>query len=108
LLCSLSSSSLPVPEHELTEAAAASEAAPSTLVLTVQLPLIGSMKQLELSIGEREVILETADGSAYAPLVVKLPTAVDDGASSAKFDKKKDVLTVKMPVAAMEEEGQLV
>jgi hypothetical protein len=83
------------------------------LVLTVQLPLLRAMSQLDLEISAHEVLLSTVDGLAYAPLTVALPARIDDAASVAKFSKKTGVLVLRMPqtgavMSAVNGGGQVV
>ena len=86
-------SGLPTPVHTV------ERAEDGQLVLTVQLPLLRAMSQLELEISAHEVMLSTVDGLAYAPLTVALPARIDDAASVAKFSKKTGVLVLRMPQA---------
>ena len=86
-------SGLPTPVHTV------ERAEDGQLVLTVQLPLLRAMSQLDLEISAHEVLLSTVDGLAYAPLTVALPARIDDAASVAKFSKKTGVLVLRMPQA---------
>ena len=97
-------SGLPTPVHTV------ERAEDGQLVLTVQLPLLRAMSQLELAISAHEVLLSTVDGLAYAPLTVALPARIDDVASVAKFSKKTGVLVLRMPQAGAvnDDGGQVV
>ena len=82
------------PEHTLHDEVEAS----GWLRVTVQLPRIAAVAEIDLEMGETMLRLETAEG-LYS-LALPLPRAVDSDASKCKWDKKRRVLTVTMPVGA--------
>jgi len=101
---------LAVPEHSLLRSMADAMSGASSgevLTLKVSLPLVTSMKQLSLSMSECEVLLEMAEDAThtYAPLTVALPTSVDVESGRARFDRKRGVLVVSLPIAAADEHG---
>ena len=94
------SPSMPVPEppaHEIRREALA-DSDSEELVICIRLPLLSSIKEVELSVSSEAVELAALDASLYAPLMIALPAAVDDDACKARFDKKARVLTVRLPV----------
>jgi hypothetical protein len=68
------------------------------LVLTIQIPLMKSAKEMELDISPW-TLLFTDVGGMYK-LDLQLPQAVIDGEASAKFDKVHKKLTITIPTAA--------
>jgi len=105
-----------VPEHALHREAVASAGRAGSgdiLVLTVELPLVTSMRELSLSVSPDKIELEMvgASASTYAPLTVALPANIDDDAASANFDKRQRKLVIRLPVAECDTapyEGELV
>jgi len=69
---------------------------PARVVIKVALPLVASASDIDAEIVKGEVFELTVPG-LYA-LQTTLPTAIDEDRMSCKFDKKKRVLTVKVPV----------
>ncbi|XP_074535506.1 PIH1 domain-containing protein 2 isoform X2 [Halichoeres trimaculatus] len=66
-----------------------------SLELTVELPKVSSMSELELSISKDDILLEVED--VYY-LLLKLPKLVNEDTTSAVFNKKKKNLTLKVDV----------
>ena len=111
----LASPAMSPPEFEL------SSADERTLVLSVALPAVSGMRELALSLSSDRVVLEctavegaAAKGSppAYAPLHLALPSPIDEESASARFDKRRSALVVRMPLAQAaadaDAQGQLV
>ena len=74
----------------------------AALRLAVSLPRVGGVGEIDLQMGERQLSLSAGEG-VYAPydaLSLPLPHKVDSEGAKCKFDKKKRVLTVTMPVRA--------
>lgn len=69
---------------------------PSKVVVKVVLPLVASAGDIDAEIVKGSVFELTVEG-LYAMQAV-LPASIDEDAMSCKFDKKKRVLTVKLPV----------
>ena len=88
-------------EFDLQDARNAPDAKPSTrptsLIISIQLPLLKSAKTVNLDIFEKRLILESKTPAAYR-LDINLPYPVDEDNGSAKFDKAKHCLTVTLPV----------
>ncbi|CAI5764891.1 Hypothetical predicted protein [Podarcis lilfordi] len=70
---------------------------PRELVVTVELPCLGSAAQAELEVRGRELRLESRRPAAYS-LRLPLPYAVDEAAGKATFNKAKRQLVVVLPV----------
>lgn len=77
-----------VPEHELSVEAAA-------LTLVIKVPRVATVADLDVEIGERQLTLR-AEG--LYTLDVPLPQPVRSDDAYCKFDRKKRVLTVTMPL----------
>ena len=74
----------------------------AALRLAVALPRVGGVGEIDLHMGECELSLTAGEG-VYAPydaLTLPLPHKVDSEGAKCKFDRKKRVLTVTMPVLA--------
>jgi hypothetical protein len=69
----------------------------SALVLTVDLPEVDSVAEIDVDISPRKVELHVLD--AYR-LVLPLNQTIDDEAAAAKFLKKRHVLKLTMPIVA--------
>lgn len=69
----------------------------SALVLTVDLPEVDSVAEIDVDISPRKVELHVLD--AYR-LVLPLEQTIDDEAAAAKFLRKRHVLKLTMPIVA--------
>lgn len=78
---------------------------PESLTVTIYVKFLESLKQAELDINENTLVFKYAD--VYY-LDINLMYRVDKAAGSAKFDKSKKTLTVKVPVAGSTEDSQKV
>ena len=91
---------------DLQEYRNAPDARPSTrpkeLVITIELPLLTSAKQVYLDIFEQKLVLQSESPAKYK-LDLKLPYPVDDENGGAKFDKSKHSLIVTLPVLPMKD-----
>ena len=84
------------PSYELTGGNGDGDGAP--LKLVVQLPRVAAVGDLDVEMGERAISLR-AEG-LYKLRLDPLPRPIARDDAKCKFDKKKRVLTVTMPVAA--------
>lgn len=75
---------------------------PSELTVTIYCKFIDNMKNAELDINENTLVFKVAD--VYY-LDINLMYRVDKAAGSAKFDKSKKTLTVKVPVVGSTEDS---
>ena len=82
------------PAHELTRVDENGNDA-GMLRLTVRLPRVAAVSEIDLEMGAHALALTAAQG-LYA-LTLPLPQRVVSDASKCKWDKKKRVLTVSMP-----------
>ncbi|KAJ8391247.1 hypothetical protein AAFF_G00095140 [Aldrovandia affinis] len=82
------------PRHHLSVATDTAGAA-RTLQLTVELPGIRSMSECQLSVSQDDLLLEVGD--TYR-LHLELPEAVREEEASAVFNRKKQTLSVTVPV----------
>lgn len=73
--------------------------------MTIYVKFLESLKQAELDINENTLVFKYAD--VYY-LDINLMYKVDKSAGSAKFDKSKKTLTVKVPVVGSTEDSQKV
>ena len=73
--------------------------------MTIYVKFLESLKQAELDINENTLVFKYAD--VYY-LDINLMYKVDKAAGSAKFDKSKKTLTVKVPVVGSTEDSQKV
>ncbi|XP_043088327.1 protein kintoun [Puntigrus tetrazona] len=71
-------------------------ARPTQIIITVELPLLGSAGDAELSVKQRRLVLE-AQNPPYK-LDLKLSYPVDEDKGHAKFNKTKKQLTITLPV----------
>ena len=92
-IASVNSIAVLTPEHELD-----GSAADGWLRLSVQLPRIAAVGEIDIELGDTAVNLTTAEG--LYELRLPLPTPVDSDAAKCKWDKKRRVLTVTMPTTA--------
>ena len=74
------------------------EGVPSKVVIAVQLPLVTSAGSIDAEIVQgRDFEL---DVEGIYRLRARLPVTINEEEMACRFDKKKKVLTVKIPVAA--------
>ena len=78
------------PEHELTTAE-------GTMTLRVKLPRVAAASELELEVGDAAISL-SAEG--LYRLQLALPAVGMSAEAGSKFDKKRRVLTVTVPLVA--------
>lgn len=78
---------------------------PTELTVTIQLKWVDSIKAAKLDINEETVLFEYPD-LYYLDLNLKYKT--DPSSGSAKFDKSKHVLTIRLPVVGLTEDSQKV
>ena len=69
---------------------------PKALKLIVELPNVAAVSELDVNVGDKNVDLVAAD-AGYA-LSLTLPTPVLSDDAKCKWDKKRHVLTLTMPV----------
>jgi hypothetical protein len=78
---------------------------PYELTVTINLKWVESMKGAKLDINDTTLIFEYPE--VYY-LDLNLKYKVDKDANSAKFDKKKKTLTIRLPIIALTEDSQKV
>jgi hypothetical protein len=84
------------PAHELTRLVAEGGVRGEVFRWTVELPLVGSFKEVELELTDTAIRLVS---TAYGAAEVELPVAIDPGGVKAKFLKKARQLRVDLPIA---------
>uniref|UniRef100_A0A3Q0RF83 PIH1 domain containing 2 n=1 Tax=Amphilophus citrinellus TaxID=61819 RepID=A0A3Q0RF83_AMPCI len=82
------------PEYQLEVKTDASEV-PHSVELTVELPMVCSMSECQLSMSKDDVLLEVED---IYHLLVEFPKTVNEDSASAVFNKKKRRLILKVDV----------
>lgn len=78
---------------------------PTHITITIDLKWAESMKKANLDINESTLLFEYP-GLYYLDLNLKYKCDPDQG--SAKFDKTKKTLTIKIPVVGLTEDSQAV
>ncbi|KAL4613100.1 protein kintoun [Arapaima gigas] len=73
---------------------------PRELVITVDLPLLKSVKDTNLNVTERHLLLQSH--KPFYRLELPLPYPVDENKGEAKFNKIKGQLTVTLPVVPLQ------
>ena len=85
--------SLSVPEYTIADGLQDGGAG---YTLEVSLPRVAKSRQIDLSVNTGAVELHAA--GIYAPLNVNLPRPVEDGGAMAKWESKKRVLRIGLPL----------
>lgn len=78
---------------------------PTELTVTINLKWVDSMKLAKLDINDTTLVFEYPE---IYYLDLNLKYKVDKDAGSAKFDKKKKTLTIRLPIIALTEDSQKV
>jgi hypothetical protein len=78
---------------------------PTELTVTINLKWVDSMKLAKLDINDTTLVFEYPQ---IYYLDLNLKYKVDKDAGSAKFDKKKHTLTIRLPIIALTEDSQKV
>ncbi|XP_016115040.1 protein kintoun isoform X2 [Sinocyclocheilus grahami] len=71
-------------------------ARPREIIITVDLPLLGSAQDAEVSVQERRLVLDSQKPAYKLDLPLSYP--VDEDKGDAKFNKTKKQLTITLPV----------
>ncbi|KAM9842942.1 protein kintoun-like [Aulostomus maculatus] len=74
---------------------------PKEIVVTIEVPLLESVRNTNLEVKEKSLLLESQDPAYRLELPLSYP--VDEERGEAKFDKKKGQLTVTLPVLPPDE-----
>eukprot|EP00056_Hartaetosiga_gracilis_P011760 m.180319 g.180319 ORF g.180319 m.180319 type:complete len:697 (-) comp13574_c0_seq3:286-2376(-) len=69
---------------------------PTSVAVTVKLPMCATAAEVDVEIEERLVVLECTEKNVY--LEIKLDYSVNEEKGSAKFDKATRVLTISLPI----------
>ena len=78
---------------------------PTELTVTINLKWVDSMKHAKLDINDTTLVFEYPE---IYYLDLNLKYKVDKDGGSAKFDKKKHTLTIRLPIIALTEDSQKV
>jgi len=71
------------------------EGSPRRVVVTVQLPLVANASDIDAEVVGGQVLELEVEGKYH--LMASLPVPIDEEHMSCRFDKKKKVLTIKLP-----------
>lgn len=88
------------PEHQVQVVKDEASGAPTEIVVTISLPGVAGMADVDLEVSERQLRLSTKTAPLYLLRLPPFETCVDPNQARAKFSKKKGELVVRLSPSA--------